>query len=233
MLDPTDRTPLSPRVRSLDALSAPGTAVVRAGDRDRFCRSPSLRWVDELKGDTMRDVEMYHPDTELRVRFRQHRRLRDLSSARGRRLVLVDIENVVGGPCTTSARTRWAHRRLRDAVGLGPADQIVVGVDVAGLESVGWDWPRVRYAVGHGRDGADRALLEVLAEDVADRYSHVVLATGDGIFAETVAALTAAGVRVTVVAHEVALSSSLRLAASDVVLLSSDADPSVPAPRTA
>jgi hypothetical protein len=90
--------------------------------------------VDELEVDTMRDIETRHPDTELSVRFRQHRRARDLT--RGRRLVVVDIENVVGGPCNTAARTRWAHRRLRDAVGLGSTDQIVVGVDASGLESV-------------------------------------------------------------------------------------------------
>ncbi|HET6561557.1 MAG TPA: NYN domain-containing protein [Marmoricola sp.] len=181
----------------------------------------------------MRKIETQHPNTELRVRFTRHRRTRDLTCARGRRLVLVDIENVVGGPCNTPDRTRWAHRRLRDAVGLGSTDHIVVGVDASGLESVCWDWPRVRYVAGYGEDGADRALLDVLAEDVADRYEHVVLASGDGIFAEMVAALTAAGVRVTVVAHEVALSASLRLAASDVVLLSRIGASGVPASRSA
>ena len=178
----------------------------------------------------MTKIDRHHPDTPLNVRFARHRRTRDLRFARGRRLVLVDIENVVGGPCSTADRTRWAHRRLRDAVALRPTDLIVVGVDVAGLESVCWDWPRVRYVVGYGESGADRALLDVLAEDVADRYEDVVLASGDGVFADVVPALTAAGVRVTVVAHECGLSRRLQVAASEIVLLSRTEGSRRPAP---
>ena len=77
-----------------------------------------------------------------------------------------------------------------------------------------------RAAEGYGADGADRALLEVLTYDVHRRFERVVIASGDGIFAESVALLTQRGTHTTVVAHERGLSARLRMAASEVVLLS-------------
>ena len=97
---------------------------------------------------------------------------------------------------------------------------MVVGVDVGALAFVAWVWARARSVPGYGKDGADLALLEVLQEDVARRFDAVVVASGDGVFADLVMELTGRGVHVTVVAHECALSAQLRLAASEVVLLS-------------
>ena len=51
-------------------------------------------------------------------------------------------------------------------------------------------------------------------------YDRVVLASGDGIFADAVAGLVAHGVHVTVAAHETALSPLLAEVASEVLLLS-------------
>lgn len=167
---------------------------------------------------------------------RRPARPREVAWTLGRRLILVDVENVVGGECSTEARARWAQRRLTDEIGTLSVDFVVVAVDAAGLANVGWEWPSARRLMGYGKDGADRALLEVLAEDVDRRFRQVVLASGDGIFTEPAVELTARGVEVTVVAHECALSSRLRLVASRVVLLSrlDDTGPGgVPAQRTA
>jgi hypothetical protein len=133
---------------------------------------------------------------------------------------VVDVENLAGGPCHTDAASAWVRRRLSDAGVLAPADQVTVAVDGSGLASVAWTWREARCVPGRGKDGADRALLEVLGERVAQRYDRVVLASGDGIFAGTVADLVDRGVHVTVVAHGTGLSRRLAAVASEVVLLS-------------
>ena len=61
-------------------------------------------------------------------------------------------------------------------------------------------WPHARYRVRSGPDGADLALLDVLRhENVAQRFTHVAIGSGDHLFAEEAAHLAAHGVWVTVV----------------------------------
>jgi len=73
--------------------------------------------------------------------------------------------------------------------------------------------------MGSGLDGADLALLEVLGENIAARFTEVVLVSGDGIFADAVAVFAALGVHTTVIAHRDGLSRRLELAASVVQFL--------------
>ncbi len=136
-----------------------------------------------------------------------------------RQLFVVDIENVIGGAATEADAVRWAKAVITDAVAVRPGDHVVVGISHAGLLTTGCAWTDLRYVVGSGLDGADRALLEVLEERVAERYTHVVLVSGDGIFTDAVARLAAAGVETTVVAHPAKLSNRLRLAAHHVTHL--------------
>src|SRR5687768_13994597 len=73
-------------------------------------------------------------------------------------------------------------------------------------------------------EGADPALLEELHDPVwvADRYGHVVIASGDHSFADAVAAVKFAGCPVTVIAPDVGLSKRMRLVAGpDLVRLGS------------
>ena len=152
-----------------------------------------------------------------RTRSGVARRRADLCWNDSRRLVLVDVENVVGGACNTSAKARWARRTIDDAIGSGPDDHVVVATDACGMLCAGLAWPDARRLVGYGKDGADDQLLMVLDEDVARRFRHVVLVSGDGIFADAVAGLTGQGVEVTVLAHRAGLSARWRRAASQVV----------------
>jgi hypothetical protein len=138
----------------------------------------------------------------------------------GRRLVVVDLENIAGGPCQTEDCAAWVRRRLADAGALRPGDHVTVAVDEGALPSVVWVWQGSVCRWGHGRDGADLALVEELGQRVHERFDEVVLASGDGLFAETVAALVARGVRVTVAAHGTSLSRRLATVASDLLLLS-------------
>lgn len=139
------------------------------------------------------------------------------STARlGRRLIAIDIENVVGGACLARDQVEGARGTISDVIGFRVPDQIVIGTSHIGLIEVGTGWPRVRYVVHSGPDGADRALLDVLTEDIARGFGQVVLVSGDGVFAESIAVLAAQGVHCTVVSHEDRLSRRLRLAAAEV-----------------
>jgi hypothetical protein len=74
--------------------------------------------------------------------------------------------------------------------------------------------------VRSGPDGADLELLDVVAyENVAARFTHVAIASGDGIFADAAAGLAAAGVWVTVVTRRNSLSARLALAAHEVIFI--------------
>ncbi|MCZ4553696.1 NYN domain-containing protein [Gordonia rubripertincta] len=133
--------------------------------------------------------------------------------------MLVDIENVVGGAVLHENAARWARVQICGALDIKAPDQVVIGISHIGLLSVGSAWPNLRYLVRSGADGADRALLAVLDEDVATRFDELVLVSGDGIFAAKIAALTARGVRVTVVAHPGGVAKRLRLAAHRTLYL--------------
>lgn len=136
-----------------------------------------------------------------------------------RRLTVVDIENLIGGAVLHAKDVSWARRRLTAAGSLTSADQVVIGTSHVGLLHVGTAWTQQRYVVGSGPNGADLALLDVLAEDLPTKYGRVLLASGDGIFTDAVTSLTASGVDVHVVALRDRLSRRLRMAASQVTLL--------------
>lgn len=136
-----------------------------------------------------------------------------------RKLILVDIENVIGGACLKRDEADWARWLISNVVEINPLDHVVLGTSHVGLVDVGDAWPHVRYVAQSGKDGADLALLEVLNEDIADRFGEIVLVSGDHIFANTIARLRAQGVHCTVVSHREHLSRQLQLTASEVRFL--------------
>jgi hypothetical protein len=145
--------------------------------------------------------------------------VRDRIDIATRRLVLIDVENVVGGLVCDERCADCARAAIARAIGSRADDQVVVATCHRGYPYVAWSWPTARRLVRSGRDGADLALLDVLAEDVAERFAHVVLVSGDGIFTDAVTALGRAGVDVTVVSRRGRLSNRLRLAAARVAYL--------------
>jgi hypothetical protein len=140
----------------------------------------------------------------------------------GRRLVLIDIENVAGGTITVCEQVHDAQAALTGALALDDGvDHIVVacGRDSATCTGFAWEGNR-RFVFRPGIDGADLKLLEILeTENIADRYSEVLLVSGDGIFTDAVATLERQKVAVTVVSRPEALSRRLRLAASNTINL--------------
>lgn len=137
----------------------------------------------------------------------------------GRRIVLIDIENVVGGLSAVRDYVSWARGVVGESVPVQPGDQVVIGVGPTGLLDLACAWKGVRYVMRPGRNGADLALLEVLGENIAHRFTEVVLVSGDGIFTHAIAALASRGVKTTVVGHAGGLSRRLELAAAEIRLL--------------
>jgi hypothetical protein len=89
-----------------------------------------------------------------------------------------------------------------------------------GLLDAALGWPHARYRVRSGRDGADLELLDVLEhENIAARFGHVIIGSGDGIFGRSAASLAARGVRITVVSRRGSLADGLARVARDVIYL--------------
>jgi hypothetical protein len=134
----------------------------------------------------------------------------------GRRIILVDIENLVGGGVSEIEVANAALAAINPIIGNEEHDQTVIGVSHFSALASGCARPNARLVMRSGKNGADLALLEVLeCENIEERFGQVVLVSGDGIFTESVARLGSCGVRVTVVAREGSLSRRLRMAASE------------------
>ena len=139
---------------------------------------------------------------------------------RGRRLVLVDIENVAGGAVVTESIASWARDMVVESLGVAESEQVVVGTSHVGAFNARAVWPGVRLRVRSGENGADLALLDVMRwERIEQRFDEIVLVSGDGIFADIVARLAAAGAQVTVASWAESLSTRLRLAAARTIYL--------------
>jgi hypothetical protein len=137
-----------------------------------------------------------------------------------RRLHLIDIENLAGSSLPCLGQVRQALGLYADCLALGAMDQVEVASSHLTLLNAALGWPNAHYRVRSGPDGADLALLDVLQhENVANRFTHVAIGSGDHLFAEEAARLAAQGVWVTVVSRQRSLSARLKLAAREVLLL--------------
>jgi hypothetical protein len=112
-------------------------------------------------------------------------------------------------------------------------DQVEVASSHLTLLNAALGWPHAHYRVRSGPDGADQALLDVLQhENVASRFTHVAIGSGDHLFAEEAAHLAAQGVWVTVVSRRHSLSRRLALAARQVIFLDTLAEAALCARRS-
>lgn len=138
----------------------------------------------------------------------------------GRRLVVVDIENVIGGSQADSAMVATALRFVDDVVGRTGVDvrYVACGVD---LLTTANDVLPGGTLLGRGIDGADKRLLELLdPAAVVGRYDAVALVSGDGkAFADAVEALRVAGVPTDLYGRAGHTSNRLRRAARSVTQL--------------
>lgn len=137
-----------------------------------------------------------------------------------RRLHLVDVENLAGDPMPSLGQVREVQGLYTECLGFGAMDQVVVATSHLTLLNAALGWPHARYRVRSGPDGADLELLEVVvSENIATRFTHVAIGSGDGVFARAATSLAAAGVWVTVVSRRRSLSARLALAANEVIFI--------------
>jgi hypothetical protein len=135
-------------------------------------------------------------------------------------LHVVDIENLAGTANPSRGQVSAVQGCYVACLGFGADDQVVMAASHRGLLNAALGWPHARYRVRSGPDGADLELLDVLLhEDVAGRFRHVVIGSGDGVFGAAAASLAMRGVRVTVVSRRDSLALGLARAAMDVVYL--------------
>jgi hypothetical protein len=137
-----------------------------------------------------------------------------------RRLHLVDIENLAGDSLPSLGQVREVQDLYTGCLGIGAFDQVIIASShLTGLNAA-LGWPHARYRVRSGPDGADLELLDVLRyENIAGRFTHVAIGSGDGIFASAAERLADAGVWTTVVSRRRALSWRLQRAAAEVTYI--------------
>ena len=135
-----------------------------------------------------------------------------------RSLHLVDVENLLGTPRPLQSDVMPLAAEYAELAGIGPRDHVVIASSHICASTVWYEWPgAARRLLASGPDGADNALLGVLAcEQAAQRFGRVVIASGDGIFAEAAARLQMGGTDVTVVCGVGSLARRLQMAVLDV-----------------
>ena len=136
-----------------------------------------------------------------------------------RRFIVVDLENIVGGAVLSRDAASWAREQILESIGIRESDHVVIATAHNGIVNSGCAWPAARLVPRSGESGADLALLEVLDEDIEQRFAEVIVVSGDGIFAEAVAKLGGQNVKTTVVGVVGCTASTLRLAAHETKLL--------------
>lgn len=147
---------------------------------------------------------------------------RHLAGDRIRTLHVVDVENVLGGTHETADvhQVAEALSAYDAAVGARPDDLTFYGANPALQFRVHEATARGRVVGRRGPDGADDALLDMVAGDwVVERFDRVCIGSGDHAFAPFAAALRTAGVHVVVACAPGRISAELYRAASEHVAL--------------
>lgn len=137
----------------------------------------------------------------------------------GRRLILVDLENLLGGSAAGASQVRDILHRLREAVGVTERDVMKIACGPRLLTSAMTALGN-GVLLGRGVDGADRRLVDVLESEPTGRFASVVLASGDAAaFAEPIRRLAERGTPTDVWVGRGHLGSALRLIARSVTHL--------------
>lgn len=141
-----------------------------------------------------------------------------------RTYLVVDLDNICGG-CRNLSPSAVAYMAKNLLGGLANAGidldnlmtTIAFGVEAVYREPAflnAWpNSPRPRLLQGHGLDGADERILNVLNNDPALRRSRaVVIASGDHIYSAAIDNLNKLGIDTIVASHSGSLSEKLKIA---------------------
>lgn len=141
-----------------------------------------------------------------------------------RALHFIDIENLSESRFLDQESVRNVKREYFEVIKPNQGDQFVIGVSHFNLAAAtfGWGAGVATYVVRSGEDGADLALLNVMADRrLTGRFQSVSIASGDGIFAGAGRALRGRGHSIKFVAREFCLSQSILQSGCECLLLPS------------
>ncbi len=137
-----------------------------------------------------------------------------------RHLVFIDVENFARTPSPTDLGLAFMETTLQEVIPSIDQAQCVVACSHRAARTVAFAFPGALRRWRSGPDGADLALMEEMSDlRVMGRFDQVTLVSGDGIFADNMAALAATGIETTVVSWDRRLSQRLKMAAHHVVTL--------------
>ena len=138
-----------------------------------------------------------------------------------RRLFVVDIENAIGSGKISTAQVVREQQRITADHHITGNDFVVLGISHPANAFPAKAWPKSRLVMKKGHDGADLALKNVLTtENVAKRFSEVIIISGDGTFAQEAMMLRALGTRVVVDAESANIAKDLVKSADTIIFRS-------------
>jgi NYN domain len=139
-----------------------------------------------------------------------------------RRSIYLDIENIAGTPIPRAPQARTAFNAFIGACDHQEYGRMTVACNHLAAPTVALELglSGSQLQRGSGVDGADRALLAVIRDDLLSRrVDEIVIGSGDGIFARELTDLRHLIVKLEIVAVEGTLSRALQKLADDVILL--------------
>lgn len=149
------------------------------------------------------------------------RRVPDPKRAGGRRLHIIDPENLVGSGSCSEAQVSALHSEYTASM-LGCRDLALVASSHFNQVPVAFGWMDGFHLVRSGPSGADLALIQAYREvPNVGSFDGLVIASGDGIFEEIALDAVRRGLPVTAVVGVGALSRRLRMMATQVIWLES------------
>ena len=138
-----------------------------------------------------------------------------------RQLVLADVENLAATPTPSEAEVVEIRRHLHQLIERSGVSTLeIVACSHMAAEAVRFGWPSGHHRWRSGPDGADLALLVGCDQFDwnAPRFTRLIIASGDGIFAELACRMASLGVEVVVVVGRGQLSKRLQLAVGNSVI---------------
>ncbi|KQZ88493.1 hypothetical protein ASD62_03345 [Phycicoccus sp. Root563] len=111
---------------------------------------------------------------------------------------LIDLENLVGGPSAPDTTIERVWAAYHGGIPRSPMDQMIVGSSRFFARRTWWLLPEgIQRRARDGQDGGELAILEEIDLDhLVTRFRRLVIASGDGRFAELAAAARRRGLHV-------------------------------------
>ena len=143
--------------------------------------------------------------------------------AKGRSMILVDIENLVGSGQITEQQVSQVRSSFMDLVKPGPRDQYFVASSHHNQLATSFGWPEGQHQYLGGEDGADYLIIKKAIDLInTANFDHVYVCSGDHSMASYVNYLQDMGIKVTIVSLRRCISSEMRATGAEILWLEDD-----------